>query len=46
MYTTALEVHGSKAAISITGDLVRKGQRWWLDNPRDLLQLQDDADSD
>jgi hypothetical protein len=46
MYSTALEVHNSKAAISITGDLVRKGQRWWLDNPRDLLQMPDDGDSD
>jgi hypothetical protein len=46
MYSTALEVHGTKAAISITGDLVRKGQRWWLENPRDLLQLQEDSDSD
>jgi hypothetical protein len=45
MYSTALEVHGAKAAVSITGDLVRKGQRWWLDSPRDLL-MQDDPDAD
>lgn len=46
MYSTALEVHDAKSAISITGDLVRKGQRWWLENPRDILQVADDTDAD
>jgi predicted nucleic acid-binding protein len=46
MYSTALEFHDAKSAISITGDLVRKGQRWWLENPRDILQMADDADSE
>jgi hypothetical protein len=46
MYSTALEVHDAKSAISITGDLVRKGHRWWLENPRDIVQLIDDIDSE
>jgi hypothetical protein len=46
MYSTALSVHDSKSAISITGDLVRKGQRWWLENPRDISEVADDTDSD
>jgi hypothetical protein len=42
IYSTALTAHDSKQPISITGDLVRKGQRWWLEHPRNLMISSDD----
>ncbi|HEV2561256.1 MAG TPA: hypothetical protein VGT78_03875, partial [Rhizomicrobium sp.] len=35
-YERAVEAHGKQTGISITGDLVREGQRWKLAQPRDV----------
>jgi hypothetical protein len=42
-YSMALSAHDSKQPVSITGDLIRKGQRWWLEHPRNLIVSSDDA---
>lgn len=42
-YSAALSAHDEKHAISVTGDLRREGQRWHLDNPRNLQVIADDA---
>lgn len=43
LYTIALSAHDDKMAVSITGDLRRDGQRWRLENPRNLTTLQDEG---
>ena len=35
-YEKAVEAHKNKAAIHLTGELRRDGQRWRLYNPREL----------
>lgn len=42
-YSLALTAHDEKVAVSITGDLRREGQRWRLDNPRNLALIPDEA---
>jgi hypothetical protein len=39
LYEQAAEAHKKQIAISIKGDLVREGQRWRLDNARELAIL-------
>ena len=46
LYSKALEAHDRKDAVLITGDLVRHGQRWHLDAPRDLVILDLEKNSD
>jgi hypothetical protein len=45
-YAQATEAHEKRLMVSLTGDLKRKGQRWQLDDPRDLSVLQDDGPED
>ncbi|MCO7725784.1 hypothetical protein NJB93_04155 [Brucella intermedia] len=44
-YSLALAAHDDKVAISITGDLRREGQRWRLDNPRNLALIPEETTS-
>jgi hypothetical protein len=44
LYSDALSAHEAKAAIAITGDLKRIGQRWELHDPRDLRVLEEPRD--
>lgn len=44
MYAEATVAHADRNTISISGDLVREGQRWKLNNPRDLTVLRDSSD--
>lgn len=46
LYSVALDAHDKKDAVTITGDLVRHGQRWHLENPRDLAILDTEKSSD
>ena len=42
-YSTIVEAHDQRKVVSLEGDLRREGQRWVLDNPRDLqVQTEDD----
>ena len=42
-YSRIVEAHSERKAISLEGDLRREGQRWVLDNPRDLeVQIDED----
>ena len=44
MYHRALEAHDAKQNVTVTGDLKRAGQRWVLENPRNLqIVPEDDA---
>lgn len=43
LYRIASAANTDKQSVSIRGDLVRKGQRWHLENPRDLQIVQDDS---
>jgi hypothetical protein len=45
LYEKAVEANKQQLAISITGDLIREGQRWRLRNPHDLLFVQVEDDS-
>jgi len=45
LYTIALNAHDNKETIGITGDLKRHGQRWILENPRDLVVIPEDDDA-
>lgn len=45
-YSVALEAHNRKDGITVTGDLVRHGQRWFLENPRNLAVLPREANDD
>lgn len=42
MYHRAIGAHDAKQSVTVTGDLKRAGQRWVLENPRNLQILQDD----
>ncbi|MCW6529727.1 hypothetical protein NED98_05665 [Sphingomonas sp. MMSM20] len=42
MYHRALGAHDTKQSVVLTGDLKRAGQRWVLENPRNLQIIQDD----
>ncbi|EKF58584.1 hypothetical protein QWE_18328 [Agrobacterium albertimagni AOL15] len=46
LYTVALAAHDDKNPVMITGDLRREGQRWRLDNPRNLEVLAEDLGGD
>ncbi|WP_166037177.1 hypothetical protein [Sphingosinicella sp. YJ22] len=46
LYSEALAAHEAKAAIAITGDLKRKGQRWELYDPRELTVLEEPNEED
>lgn len=46
MYEKAIAAHADKEAVVITGDLVRKGQRWHLENPRDLALVMSEGDDE
>jgi len=46
LYSDALAAHLSKDAVAITGDLKRRGQRWELDNPRNLRTLHEEDGDD
>ncbi|MDA5557725.1 hypothetical protein [Shimia sp. MMG029] len=41
MYASATAAHTSRNTVTISGDLVREGQRWKLNNPRDLVVARD-----
>ena len=41
-YSRIVEAHNQRKVVSLEGDLRRDGQRWVLDNPRDLEVLADD----
>ena len=42
-YIRIAEAHGQRKVVSLEGDLRRDGQRWVLDNPRDLeVQIDED----
>ena len=43
-YRTAVAAHDEKSAVSMSGDLRRQGQRWWLDHPR-ILSVSRDEDT-
>ena len=43
-YSRILEAHDQRKVVSLEGDLRREGQRWVLDNPRDLQVQTDDDD--
>ena len=45
-YGRIVEAHGHRLGVSLEGDLRREGQRWVLDNPRDLLVDSDEPDDD
>jgi hypothetical protein len=36
LYSTAVQAHEGRRTLNITGDLRRQGQRWHLDNPREV----------
>lgn len=44
MYAKATAAHADRNTISISGDLVREGQRWKLNNPRDLSVLHENSE--
>jgi hypothetical protein len=46
LYSQATEANDKRLMISLTGDLKRKGQRWQLDDPRDLNVILDDVSED
>ena len=41
-YSRITEAHDQRRVVSLEGDLRRDGQRWFLDNPRDLEVERDD----
>ncbi len=43
-YSRIVEAHDQRKVVSLEGDLRREGQRWVLDNPRDLQVQTDDDD--
>ena len=43
-YSRIVEAHDQRKVVSVEGDLRRDGQRWVLDNPRDLEVQADDED--
>ena len=44
LYSQAVEANNKRLMVSLTGDLKRKGQRWQLDDPRDLNVIFDEDD--
>jgi hypothetical protein len=46
LYSQATEAHDKRQMVSLTGDLKRKGQRWQLDDPRDLTVIFDEDDTE
>lgn len=42
LYTVALAAHDDKTPVVLTGDLVRDGQRWRLNNPRNMSAVFED----
>lgn len=46
LYSQAIAAHKFKNAVSVTGDLRRGGQRWELDNPRNLEVIEDEPSDD
>lgn len=45
-YERAVQAHGKRKAITITGELRQEGQRWRLHNPRDLTVVAENNDDD
>ena len=45
-YSRIVEAHDQRRGVSLEGDLRRDGQRWVLDNPRDLSVDADDPDDE
>jgi hypothetical protein len=43
LYRQALQAHDNKTPIALTGELVRKGQRWELEKPENLEVIDEDA---
>lgn len=46
MYHEAVVAHDQGHTVAVTGDLKRQGQRWVLENPRNLQALPDEAADD
>jgi hypothetical protein len=46
LYSQAVEANNKKLMVALTGDLKRKGQRWQLDDPRDLYIIPEDMTDD
>lgn len=46
MYHQAVVAHDEGHTVAVTGDLKRQGQRWVLDNPRNLQAIPDDPIED
>lgn len=46
LYTVALAAHDDKNSVALTGDLRRDGQRWRLENPRNLEVITEDLGSE
>ncbi len=43
-YSALVRAHAERLSVSLEGDLVRKGQRWHLRNPRGLTVIEDDSE--
>lgn len=43
LYSQATDAHDKRLMVSLTGDLKRIGQRWQMDDPRDLNVLSNDV---
>ncbi len=41
-YTRIIRAHEARLSVSLVGDLLRKGQRWHLRNPRGIAIIEDD----
>lgn len=46
MYHQAISAHDASQSVTVTGDLKRAGQRWVLENPRNLQVIVEDDNSD
>lgn len=45
-YAVALAAHNKRTPLSINGDLIKRGHRWWLENPRSLAEKEISDDDD
>ncbi|NLI28206.1 MAG: hypothetical protein GX413_12650 [Acetobacter sp.] len=43
-YELASQANNEKVTISLKGDLIKRGQRWHLENPRDLKLIEEEFD--
>ena len=44
-YALAVDAHGHRKTIACTGELIKEGRTYHLQNPRDLVVLEDDDDA-